>query len=304
MNIKKLVIGGGGYGIYNIYGVIKNMIEKKYIDLSNIDQIYSVSAGAVCSAILALNIEFNILDDYIIKRPWNKVFNMKPTDILTNLLDNKGIYDETFFIEIMKPLLLVKNLNENITLREFYDETKIELIMLTVNLNNILPEKIKLSYKTHPELQLYKALYMSSSIPFVFKPVIDNNKCYIDGGLIDNFPLGELLNDNKDNKNIENEILAIKVIQKDIINTPLTNESNIINYIQLIISSLRLLSSKESEEFTIKNMIICKINNSIFNIETWNNLFNNENFRNELVLDGINESNQFITEFKNSFNVS
>lgn len=204
----------------------------------------------------------------------------------------------------MKPLLLVKNLNENITLKEFYDETKIELIMLTVNLNNILPEKIKLSYKTHPELQLYKALYMSSCIPFVFKPVIDNNKCYIDGGLIDNFPLGELLNDNKDNKNIENEILAIKVIQKNITNIPLTNESNIINYIQLIISSLRLLSSKESEEFTIKNMIICKINNSIFNIETWNNLFNNENFRNELVLDGINESNQFITEFKNSFNVS
>ena len=83
-----------------------------------------------------------------------------------------------YYCYILTSLLLVKNLNENITLREFYDETKIELIMLTVNLNNILPEKIKLSYKTHPELQLYKALYMSSCIPFVFKPVIDNNKCF------------------------------------------------------------------------------------------------------------------------------
>ena len=214
MNIKKLVIGGGGYGIYNIYGVIKNMIEKEYINLNNIDEIYSVSAGAICSAILALKIDFDILDDYIIKRPWDKVFNIKPSDILINIFDNKGIYDEEFIKEIMKPLLLVKNFDENITLKEFYDQTKINLIMFTVNLNNTVPEKIKLSYKTYPNLQLCKALYMSSCIPLIFKPVLDGSNCYIDGGLIDNFPLGELLNDYKNNKNIENEILAIKIITK------------------------------------------------------------------------------------------
>tara|TARA_Y100001980_G_scaffold43573_1_gene22001 strand:- start:432 stop:1346 length:915 start_codon:yes stop_codon:yes gene_type:complete len=304
MNIKKLVIGGGGHGLYNIYGVLKNMIEKKYINYDNINQIYSVSAGAICGTIIALKINLNILDDYIIKRPWEKVFNKKPSDILINIFNEKGIYDENFFKEIMKPLLKVKNFDENITLKELYNETKIELIMFTVNLNSELPEKIKLSHITYPDLSLCKALYMSACVPLIFKPVIDNNNCYIDGGFIDNFPLGELLNDNRDNKNIENEILAIKVIQKEKINTPLTNDSNIINYIQLLISSLRLLSQKESEEFLIKNMIICKIDNSIFNINTLSELFNNENFRNQLVLDGINESDQFITEFKNSFNVS
>ena len=48
---------------------------------------------------------------------------------------------------------------------------------------------------------------MSSAFPLMFIPICIDNNCYIDGGLLNNFPLNECLDLNKD----ENEILAIKI---------------------------------------------------------------------------------------------
>jgi hypothetical protein len=61
-----------------------------------------------------------MLDDYLIKRPWDKVFNIKPINIL-NLWTEKGIFDSNIIKEILTPLLTVNGLSELITMKEFYD---------------------------------------------------------------------------------------------------------------------------------------------------------------------------------------
>ena len=44
------------------------------------------------SSLIFLNIDFEILDDYIIKRPWHKVIYIHPINVL-NLWNEKGILD-------------------------------------------------------------------------------------------------------------------------------------------------------------------------------------------------------------------
>ena len=82
MFIKYLVLGGGGVAGLNMYGAIKNMIEKKYLDFDNIEKIYCVSVGALVGVIFSLKLENNIIHDYLIKRPWHKYINIKPYNIL------------------------------------------------------------------------------------------------------------------------------------------------------------------------------------------------------------------------------
>lgn len=300
MNIKNLVLSGGGVGGFNMYGAIKNMIENKHIDFNKIEKIYSVSVGAIVGVIFSLKLDNQIIDDYLIKRPWYKFINIKPNNIL-NIWRDKGIFDKSLINIIIKPLLQSKGIDENITLKDFYEITKIEINMFTVNINTTFPEKIKISHNNYPDLELCTALAMTSCVPIAFIPIYYDDKCFIDGGIVDNFPLGEFLNDHKDISNIENEVLCFKI--KSINEKKLiTKDSNLLEYLFRLVSILRTLSIKNSESYSINNIINCNIKNNY--LDKWNEALYEEELRKSLILDGKNDSDQFITEFKNSFNVS
>ena len=300
MNIKNLVLSGGGVGGFNMYGAIKNMIEKEYLDFNKIEKIYSVSVGAIIAVIFSLKLDNQIIDDYLIKRPWHKFINIKPNNIL-NIWRDKGIFDKSLINIIIKPLLQSKGIDENITLKHFYEITKIEINMFTVNINTILPEKIKISHLNYPDLEVCTALAMTSCVPIAFTPLYYDDKCLVDGGIVDNFPLGEFLNDHKDISNIQNEILCFKIKSNNEKNK-ITKDSNLLEYLFRLASTLRALSINKSESYSINNIINCNIKNNF--LDKWNDALYDEELRKTLILDGIKDSDQFITEFKNSFKVS
>ena len=90
-------------------------------------------------------------------------------------------------------MLVAKDLTLNVTLQEFYDFCKIDLHIFTFELNEF--KTVELSHTSHPDMLLVDALTMSSSLPGIFIPTIKDNKCYIDGGVIDNYPLNYCLRD-------------------------------------------------------------------------------------------------------------
>ena len=52
---------------------------------------------------------------------------------------------------------------------------------------------VDLSYKTHPKWKILEAIYCSCSLPVLFTPFIKEDKCYIDGGVLLNYPLDPCL---------------------------------------------------------------------------------------------------------------
>ena len=139
----------------------------------------------------------------------------------------KGVVNEMFMIKCIEPLLTAKNLSINITLMELYNINKIEIHLYSTNLNSCRLEKIDISYKTHPDLSVLKALSMSTSYPFVFQPVLEEDKCYVDGGILNNLPLNDCIKQTNCNKD---EILVIKNywIRN---NNILTKDSTIFDYL-------------------------------------------------------------------------
>lgn len=259
MTIKHLVLSGGGAAGFTVYGALKYLNKEKYFDLNNINSIHASSAGSIIATLILLTENWDTLDDYILKRPWDKLININPTDLL-NLWQKKGIFDENMIKEILKPFLQAKDFNQNITLKEFYDKNKVEFFTYTTNVNSNELESISLSYKTHPDLELYKAISMSAAFPLMFMPIYDSSNCYIDGGFLNNFPINDCINLNE---NVD-EILGIKITSDKNSIDYINNETLLPIYLYNIIIKMWKLMNKNITYIDFNNIVNCHIeNNSI-----------------------------------------
>ena len=180
--IEHLVLSGGSYNGIKTFGILYELSKQNFYNINNIKSIYCTSVGSIVGSIISLNIDNDVIYNYIHKRPWYKITNIR------NLSFNKkGLLDKNFIEEIMNPVLQSKNLNKNITLLELYNYNSIELHIFTTKLTDM--SLVDISYKTHPNIEVIDALYMSSAIPYFFEPFYYENDFYIDGGVLCNFPI-------------------------------------------------------------------------------------------------------------------
>ena len=203
MTIKNIVLSGGCHTLYQSLGVIQTLEKNDIWKIENIEKIYGTSAGALLGAILCLKFDWDTLNEYFLNRPWHDVYNIDINTIFS-MFSKKGFFNKNQIELSFKPLLHAKDLALDITLKELYEYSNIELHIFTFEVNYFKLEDI--SYKTNPDLSLITALYMSSALPIMFSPVCIDDKCYIDGGVATNYPLIFCI---EQNNNLD-EILGIK----------------------------------------------------------------------------------------------
>lgn len=203
MPIKHLVISGGGPIAFSTIACIQHLEQNGVWKLDEIETIYATSAGGIVAAILCCKYDWETINTYLLKRPWQEAYPITAEQLL-NIYTNKGLFDARFTEIMFKPLLEGKNLSLDISLLDFYKYSNIEIHFFSMELNSFTVCDI--SYKTHPDLQLVKALHMTCAIPILFAPVCFEGKCYIDGGIVTNYPLDNCL---QEHSNVD-EILAFK----------------------------------------------------------------------------------------------
>lgn len=262
--IKHLVFSGGGPAGLITYGATKYLAKTGVWSLANIKSIYGCSIGAYFGIIISLGYEWEWLDDYIIKRPWNKVITITAQTFL-DAYDHKGLLGEKLLLESLKPLLEAKDLNEQCTLKELYEFNNIDIHLYTTNINGARLEKIDLSHTTHPDLSIIKALCMSTSYPIAFKPVCLEEGCFIDGGLLNNFPLNDCLEQTKCD---EDEVLAFKLIWDRVGGEKITSESSIIDYMITLTRKMQCEVCTEDKQKIIKNIVKCHVE-GFTNVSDW-----------------------------------
>ena len=290
--IKHLVISGGGPAGFVTYGALKQTALSNVWDLSNIKSIYGTSIGAFMGIIVSLNYDWKWLDDYFINRPWEKIVSLN-VDIILKFYTNKGILDEMFICQAIKPLLTAKDLNENCTLRELYEFNNIDIHIYSTNINNKPLEKVDISHSTHPEMTLMRALSMSMAYPLVFKPVLNDGDCFIDGGLVNNFPLNDCILQQKCD---DSEILAIKNIWS-MSENKINNDTDIFNFMIFLVRRMQSSICTEKHQPDIKNIIKCKIND-ICDLKDWYPSVSTPESRRSLVISGETQANDWINNIK------
>ena len=76
MNIKHLIISGGGTVGLTYLGIFQKLFENNICNMNNIETIFSTSAGSLVATILCLDYDRETLNKYIIERPWKDVFKL------------------------------------------------------------------------------------------------------------------------------------------------------------------------------------------------------------------------------------
>tara|TARA_Y100000591_G_scaffold331535_1_gene365763 strand:+ start:2749 stop:3615 length:867 start_codon:yes stop_codon:yes gene_type:complete len=286
MQIKHLVLGGGGAAGFTIYGALKHLEQNNYFNIKNIKSIHSCSAGSIVAALILLSSDWKDLDDYILKRPWDKVISVHPTDFI-KLWEKKGIFSESVILDILKPFLLSKDLNEDLTLQQLYDVTNIDLFMYTTNINIDIPETVILSHTTHPSLTLIKAVTMSSAFPLIFEPIYYEDGCYIDGGFLNNFPLEDCIKLN----NNEDEILAFKVASSNT-NELIEQTSILPMYLYKLLEKMYKTVLSKRDNPKISNIVYCNIVDN--SLKRWGLAVTDTKIREEYINNGIECAKIFI----------
>ena len=163
--IKHLIIPSGSTSGLIMLGIFKQLMCCDYFKMSNIESIHATSVGTIIAVLLALDFDWKTVYDYIIERPWEKVIDFNPLHILQTVA-NKGCFcSNELCKKFFLPLFQAKDIDISITLQQFYKLTNIDLFFYTCNLQNM--SLVELSYKSHPDLELVKAITMSSSLPIV-----------------------------------------------------------------------------------------------------------------------------------------
>lgn len=315
MTIHHLVLSGGGGAGFITYGALKYLEKEKFWNIKDIKSMYGSSIGAVIGIAVLLGYEWEWLDDYIIKRPWNKVFEIDPLQIF-DIYKNKGLYDTNAFYKVMEPLLKAKEISPDVSLKEFYELTKIDIHVISVNINDGKFESVDISHKTHPDYLLIESLAMSACFPLLIKPILKEGCCYIDGGFLNNFPLencikqedcklDEILginlntslsykntfnnedvnnNDNNYNSNIDND-------------DNVKDETNVFEYLKCILSRMYVYINKKKIP-DIPYLLDCKAY-EMRDVDSWIESACNEELRKECIINGEKQAKEFLDILNN-----
>ena len=290
MTIKHLVINGGGPNGMLAYGVASRLAKKGFWSLADIQSMYGCSIGAYLIVIFSLGYEWDWLDDYLIKRPWEKLVVASTTHLI-DIYEKKCLLNEHFFIEAITPLLRAKDLKDTITLKELYDYNQIEIHMYATNINGLELEKIDLSHKTHPDLALVTALRMSMAFPIIFEPIFIEECCYIDGGLMNNFPLNDCIEQQQCETD---EILALKNSGQHNEST-INEKSSIFDFFLTLLRKMQSAIDTEKDQATIKYNVLCLSKQST-SFKKWAETLNSIEMRRSIVEDGYAQADTFLQE--------
>lgn len=290
--IKHLVISGGGPTMIQTLGSIQHLEENKFININNIETIYGTSAGAIIGVLICLKYDWTTLYDYIIKRPWQEVFPIN----IQNIFDSytkKGIFDDKTVIKCFKPLLDAKDISMNISLKEFYEYSKIELHMFSFEVNTFQIEDV--SYLTHPDVSLITAIQMSCAVPVLMTPICVEDKCYIDGGITCNYPLKYCIDSGK---NIE-EILGFKNKYEDYNKNRINSSSSLLDFIMNFLFKIILsISSSSKVQIPITFEVIS--NTDFLSISTLKSALYSTEVREKLYTNGIETALKFLSNLEHA----
>lgn len=237
-NKKKLVLSGGGSKGMAHIGALHALDEVGILD--KIDTYAATSIGGFIAFMI-----------YIGYKPLELLNILKLIDFskltetnMNNIFTKYGIDEGNKIIILIHKLMKGKGIDPKINFINLYKITKKTLIVTATCVND--KKCYYLSHQTSPTMSVCTAIRMTISFPLYFSPVTYQNKLFIDGGCIDNYPF-HLFSKNPD------EVLGIYLTDcRNVINSIDNIEEYIMNMIECFFEGYTINGLKEYLAYSIK----------------------------------------------------
>lgn len=188
-NKKILVISGGGLKGFSALGAVKYLCDENIIDRP--ENYAGSSAGAFICFLLNIGYTPIEIHNTLMEIDFSTIVQYAEFDDGPEF----GISEITNIMQVIHNFMKNKNINKKITFKQLFELTHSKLFIVGSCLNDSCATYF--SVDSSPNMPIIKALQISSSIPFLFKPCKWKKKLWVDGGCINNYPI-ELFNDKLD----------------------------------------------------------------------------------------------------------
>jgi NTE family protein len=180
--ITEICLSGACNRGISYLGCFKKMEE---LGIFKPKKMVGVSIGSFIAACYIIGYSTEELLDLIIEKDMKKFCDISFSEqgsVLKGAEYKKWVYE-----------VISKKENPNITLKELYSKTKIDYVVTATCIHSTNPSFeegiIYFSHINTPDIPLYVAVTCSMAFPFIFPPVHHNGCQFIDGGVLDNFPM-------------------------------------------------------------------------------------------------------------------
>jgi len=286
---KNIVFEGGGTRGLAYVGVLKSMnnLDKlKYVKCitgTSIGSIFAVLAGCKCTN--------NEIDEYCVKFVSSlSILNDSIVKKTINFYTELGLHSNQFIYDSINSLLEKKLNIKNITFKQYFEKTGIDITIVGTCMTN--RTTVYFNYKTYPNMEVSKAVQISTSIPLFFTIVKWDNKSWVDGGVVKNFAIDYYDNDSG---LYNNETLGVFL-------RPSTSKDQeySVNSLLELLEGIEDVQLEDNIEQSIKN----KNKRNIIYIDTGTissfNFVPTDEQRNFLINNGFESTNEFFNKESNS----
>ena len=174
----KLVLSGGGLHGASILGALD------YLKLDRITHYFGTSVGSIIS--LLMNCGYEIREVRSIFEDARLVEGACPNVDLNRLLMTYGVYNMKLMFDVIENYVVDK-IGFSPTLLELNRFTNVDL---TITGTNVTKKRCEyFHHSTHPTMRVMDCVRISCAIPLLMESVRYNDSVYVDGGLLDNFPV-------------------------------------------------------------------------------------------------------------------
>ena len=191
-DIDTLILSGGSIKGIAQLGALHCLLEHKIIEMDKIKNIAGTSAGTMVGLLLCIG--YKPIEVF----RFMKLVNLEKTRKIdmSNLITKFGLDNGKRIMLVLTKLLKSCNYSEDITFKELYNTTFINFIVTGSCIND--KKVYYFSHTDYPDMKVLKAIRISMAIPIFFTPVKYENKIFIDGCCLDNYPI-HLFNNRLDN---------------------------------------------------------------------------------------------------------
>jgi NTE family protein len=193
MNYKNkktnLIIGGGGIKGLCFLGALEKLF--KIYPFEQFENFSGVSVGSFIIILLIIGYNVNELKDFFIQNDLYTFTDYK----FSTLINEYGCDKGDKLVNLIKAFFKTKNIDYNITFIQFYEKfNKIVYICAS----NITLESVEyFSHINNPNMKIIDAIRISVSVPILFTPILYNNYYYVDGVLLEHYPILPFKNSKK-----------------------------------------------------------------------------------------------------------
>lgn len=205
--IDTLVISGGGVKGIVFIGAFKYLEELKSVrnDIKvDIKKIYAVSVGSIIGLLYAIGYTSEEMESEIFKMDTKSLQNIR----LKTFIKNYGLDSGKKIMNWLEELVERKGYKKTITFKQLLKLRGIDLNIGSTNLNKY--KAVYFNSEISPNLRVVRAIRMSIGIPLVFSSVKYKGEVYVDGGVINSYPI-------KNVNKLEN-VLGLKILLNNELN--------------------------------------------------------------------------------------